>query len=362
MEAEPLSLKVMRLRRPHAEQPAPALQGEPAQRLLLPMSLTQTLAGESFKGYIHLMNNSAVPVRNAIVRIELTINNVKTVLFHNASTPISSIEPGGYFDADVEHALKQEGLYVLSCNVSYVLGGGEQTFKRSYKFKADPPFNVKQRVVEVDRQFLVECVVENATEGNICLTAAALQCPEGLQAETIGAAAGELAAVAAGGGPLRPKGSQGLLFSVKPVGVDVSAVTLLGTLALSWHVPDGPSGCALAHEVKIRACAVPVLELRITECPRQVKVEEPFAMDVEVINHGQPAEPSLVMDLRLMGAVKIHGLTRVPLGRLESHGRILQRLQLVVMVPGLHPLQGVSLEDVSGSRYDCGKLCDILAF
>ncbi len=84
------------------------------------MSLTQTLAGESFQAGIHLSNNSAVPVHNVVMRIELSINTVKTTLFHNSSgeEANTTIEPGSSFDTNVERTLGKEGLYVIACDVS----------------------------------------------------------------------------------------------------------------------------------------------------------------------------------------------------------------------------------------------------
>ncbi len=100
----------------------------------------------------------------------------------------------------------------------------------------------------------------------------------------------------------------------------VRALTSSGSLALGWHVHDGPSGCVATHEVKLRPCTSSVLDLRMCSSPSRVRVEEPFEIEVEVANRGgRILEPSVVLDLRLMGAVKVHGATCRPVGKFEPN-------------------------------------------
>lgn len=374
---EPLVLKVMRLRRPHVEGPrAMPLSGGPDHpKLVLPMSLTQSLVGEPFTGYLYLANQSTLILSNVILRVELQIGAAKFVLFSNAASPIRVIEPGDFFDTDVEHELRDAGTYVLTCNVSYNLPGISEPgiFKRSYRFPTLQPFAVSHRVAQLDRQLLVECVVENATAGSIYLTNWRLDCTDGFEATLVDAAAG---AAGANGRPgdegarlLKPRGAHALVFRVAPRSetIDVAYVRqldLLGSLALGWHVPEGPSGCVEGHQLRVRPCNTAPLDLRVVACPREVSVEAPFQVEVEVVNRAnRQVEPSVVFDIRLMGAVRVHGATQQPVGRLEPYCTARVPLDFLVIVPGMHALQGVSLfDEVSKTRSDFGVLCDILAF
>lgn len=380
MDQGDLVFKVMRLRRPQAEPPSAMIadSGADQTRLLLPMSLTQTLVGEPFKGYLHLLNNRAVAVKNAVLRVELQVGTSRYVLFNNATAPVPHIEPGDFFDADVEHELRDPGTYVLTCNVSYLLanrvaadGQPQQPtiFKRSYRFPAQQPFAVKQRVAQVDTRLLVECGIENSTSASIHLTSAKLECKEGLEAKLIGGGPGD--GQFAGDDLLRPQGTHSLIFEVVASGLSDAAcaatlreLDVVGNLALGWRVPDGPSGVSYCHEVRVKPCAVPAMDLRVKSCPRQVRVEEPFELELEVVNRAQrPAEPAIVMDLRLMGGVKVHGATKHAVGRLEPGCAGSVPVRLFVSTPGMHVLQGVSLVDeLSGIRTECAALCDLLAF
>lgn len=380
MDQGDLVFKVMRLRRPQAEPPSAMVAdaGADLPRLLLPMSLTQTLVGEPFKGYLHLLNNRAVAVKNVALRVELQVGASRYVLFNNATMPVAHLEPGDFFDADVEHELRDPGTYVLTCNVSYHVANRVATdgqplqptlFKRSYRFPAQQPFAVQQRVAQVDTKLLVECGIENSTSAGIHLTSAKLDCKDGLEAQLVGG--GPSDGPFACDGLLRPQGTHSLIFEVKASSLSGAAgaaalreLDVVGNLALGWRVPDGPSGCADCHEVRVKPCGVPPMDLRVKSCPRQVRVEEPFELELEVVNRAhRVAEPAVVMDLRLMGGVKVHGATKHAVGRLEPGCAGSVPVRLFVSTPGMHVLQGVSLVDeLSGLRTECAALCDLLAF
>lgn len=378
---EPLVLKVMRLRRPQVEAPPPMLPDCGAVSswpplLLLPMSLTQSLVGEPFAGYLHLANVSTIPVTNVVLKVELQIGPTsKHMLFNNASSPVAVIQPDDFFDTDVERDLQNAGTYVLTCHVSYTLPGSAQgepgVFKRSYRFQALQPFAVSHRVAQVDQQLLIESNVENVTTGSIYLASWRVDCADGFEAS--------LVAGALGGGKdehiegtmqlLKPRGAHSFVFRVSPKSdtastADVRKLEIVGSLALGWHVPDGPSGCAEGHQIRLKPCATVPLDLRVVQCPREVHVEVPFQLELEVINRGSKAvAPSIVADLRLMGGIRIHGAAQQTVGHLQPSKTARLPLSLLVALPGLHGLQGLSLVDeLTGTRTEFGVICDILAF
>jgi len=377
---EPLVLKVMRLRRPQVEAPAPMLpdcgacaSGPP--KLLLPMSLTQSLVGEPFAGYLHLANVSTVPVTNVVLKVELQIGPTsRYMLFNNASCPVEKIEPDDFFDTDVERELRNAGTYVLTCHVSYTLPGAVQgepgVFKRSYRFPALQPFAVTHRVAQADQQLLIESNVENATTGSIYLASWRFDCADGFEASLVAGTLGSGDASIEGTMQLlKPRGAHSFVFRVSPKNdtagtVDVRQLEMVGSLALGWHVPDGPSGCAEGHQIRLRPCATVPLDLRVVECPKEVHVEVPFQLELEVINRGsKPVTPSVVMDLRLMGAIRIHGAAQQAVGHLQPNEVARLPLSLLVALPGLHGLQGLSLVDeLTGARTEFGVICDVLAF
>mmetsp|Transcript_11934 Transcript_11934/g.27872 ORF Transcript_11934/g.27872 Transcript_11934/m.27872 type:complete len:381 (-) Transcript_11934:6-1148(-) len=380
MADEPLTLKVMRLRQPQVDVPQVVLSadgvGFDAPKLLLPMSLTQSLVGEDFSGYLHLSNNSAAIVNNVILRVELQIGNSKISLFSNASNPVASIAHGEFFDAHVAHSLKDAGTYVLTCNITYSLASlpssEPQGFKRAYRFPAVQPFSVLHRVVQLDSRLLIECTIENATKENIVLVRAMLKCSkEGLHCSVQGLQEGDGSSSSSTSTLLRPRGVQHVVFIVTPSDASaasamaaLSDLDLVGTLSLTWRVPDGPSGCTDSHQVRIRPGVPRDLDLRVVACPQQVSVEVPFELEVEVANRtSRVMEPCITFDMQMMGSVKVHGAVQHRVGRLEPFSRVQLPLSLLAVVPGLHTLRGVFVLDaLSQAKTDIAALCDILAF
>mmetsp|Transcript_62430 Transcript_62430/g.115916 ORF Transcript_62430/g.115916 Transcript_62430/m.115916 type:complete len:380 (-) Transcript_62430:23-1162(-) len=379
MGDEPLTLKVMRLRQPQVHPPHAVLSadalGFDAPKLVLPMSLTQSLVGEAFSGYLHLSNNSNTVVNNVVLRVELQIGNAKTSLFTNAGSAIATIAQGEFFDAHVEHELKDVGTYVLTCNISYTLPGmpsnEPQVFKRQYRFPAVAPFSVIHRAVQLDNQLLIECTLENATKESIYLTAAHLLCKseevicvqQGLESDS--AKKGHIMTSRL----LRPQEVLNVVFMVSPRDetVDLTMLPeadLVGTLSLSWRVDDGTSGCADNHQVRIKPSSFRDLHLRVVNCPRQVSVEVPFELELEVINRtSKHMEPTVTFDMQMMGSVKVQGCAQHQVGRLEPFSRKQLPVVLLALAPGLHMLRGVFvLDTLSQAKTDIPALCEILAF
>jgi len=375
---EPLVLKVMRLRRPHAEAPTPlatfdghGVCPDDAPKLLLPMSLTQSLVGEPFTGYLNLANYSAVTVSNVLLKVKLQIGpSSEYILFDNSASPSLNIEPGDFFDTDVEHDIRDAGTYVLTCHVSYSMPSVPEpcTFKRSYRFPALQPFAVTHRVVQFDTRLLIECSVENATVGRIYLTSVQMDCRDGFEASLLD---GVPSSATSSSLPylLKPRGAHSLVFTVTPKSDKVDAafvrdLDVVGNLVLGWRIPDGPAGRVECHQIKVKACDTPVLDMCVVSCPKQVSVEVPFQLDVQIVNRtARAADPSLVFDLHTMKDVRVHGTTQHAAGRLEPYSSTRVPLHLLVSKPGLHELKGVSLlDELTHARCEFGVLCDILAF
>eukprot|EP00435_Cladocopium_sp_Y103_P016869 s1943_g4.t1 len=298
MQPEPLVLKVMRLRQPST---APlssevSVSGGPAvPKALVPMALQKCLVGEQFTGYLHITNTSGQVVDNVGLRVEIDVGASKYTLLNTASAS-KNLPAGESVDALVEHALSTAGTYALTCIVSYSCNGEQGQFRRAYRFPALAPFAVSQRVVQLDRQLLVECLVENSTEGSIFLSSWRLDCAEGLQSELLT----EMDPIIGSSGPLlKQRGCFSLVFRVTPQDESIDSATLrqrelVGALSLCWQVPDGPRGCMEGHQIQVKAMSVFELDLQVVQCPAQVKVEEPFSLELQVTNRtGELLQPKV---------------------------------------------------------------------
>eukprot|EP00439_Symbiodinium_sp_Y106_P030293 s2905_g3.t1 len=397
-QPEPLILKVMRLRQPGTAAPLP-LQGLDVPKALVPMALQQSLVGEPFTGYLHVLNVSHQTVENVAMRVEIDIGASKFTLLNTSASPTKTLPPGEFVDAIVHHELRDAGTYALACLVTYTCAGEQGQFRRAYRFPALQPFAVSHRVIQIeswrkfsvsswvpplhgnglvrteteldcvdydvsDRQLLVECSIENATQGSIYLTSWQLDCAPGFDSRLVT----ELEKDPMTGSVLplllKPRGCFVLVFSAWPeedAQNDSAAVReqeLLGSLAMSWRVPDGPAGRLEGHQIRMKAVQVPSLDLQVVECPSQVKVEVPFTLQLEVTNRtAEKLEPKMHFDLRLMGAAKLLSVER-HLPKLEPGARYRFPMQLLVTVPGLHGLNGIFvMDDRARLKTKLGQWC-----
>lgn len=364
-------LKVMRLRTPAPDGP-PAIPSLPGAllgpNLLLPMALTPSLVGEAFTGYLHLFNTSATAISDVVMTVELALGLSKTVLFTNSNSPIKTINPGEFLDPVVEHVLKDTGMYALTCTVHYRLPGVQEQslFKRSYRFEAKPPFLISHRVVQVDRKLLVELTMENDTSSGVCLTSCSLDVVSGHQASVL---SGNISEEGVGARLVQPRGSYCMVFQVLPIsdlanGALVKALEQVGSVTIGWRIPGGSHGKVEGHQIKVKPVPVSGLDLCVLKSPGEVKVEVPFRIDLQVVNRtNREMNPRLNLDVRLMGPVRLLGAAQQEVGRLQTLGSKLLHLDLLVTIPGLHPLQGLSLSDsMSQTKSEFGVLCEIVAF
>eukprot|EP00929_Paragymnodinium_shiwhaense_P030060 TRINITY_DN170_c0_g1_i1.p1 TRINITY_DN170_c0_g1~~TRINITY_DN170_c0_g1_i1.p1 ORF type:complete len:398 (-),score=68.08 TRINITY_DN170_c0_g1_i1:78-1271(-) len=391
---EPLTLKVMRLRRPLVEPPSvllpssgdgalgvAALSGDSAPKLKLPMSLSQSLVGEPFSGYLHLANRGSEPVYDIALRVEMLVGNSRVALFDNSGRPEACIQPGDFFDLGVEHELQDAGTYVLNCVVSYVCRAPvarQGHFKRSYRFPALQPFAVAHKVAQLGARVLVECSVENATSGNLLLSSWHFECVDGLRASPFPASSSTASSPSASGGQrplLRPRGSHSIIFEVVPTNLDaigesaaikrLRELDVVGHLALRWHSPEGPSGCVEGHQVRLLPLGSPPLELRVLRRPEKVQVETVFKLEVELTNRtDQAVEPSILFEQRLLGSLRVQGAIKRTLPELlqPNEAKTLE-LEFLAAAPGLHAMRGLLLVDeIAQSKVEIGSLCEILAF
>jgi len=244
-EMEHLELKAMRLSPPGTAVPATEVpewrEGEDLpisssdsasdpriQVLSLPATLAKVLVGETFHGYIHLMNVTEQPVSQVILRVDVTLDQERTVLFTNAQSPVVRLEPGQHYNAIIRHQLRRQGTYVLTCNAAYTpMGTGEtRTFKRSFRFPAIPAFEVKHTVAPRDSRLFVESRVECVAPTPVYLKSSHVVASEDVKVEPL--------TLVGDGNPASQKGS-----FMKPGDVVSYVNVLQSTLGTPW-TPSTP--------------------------------------------------------------------------------------------------------------------------
>lgn len=361
---EALSLQVSRSR------------GANRREVLSPASLTQFFVGEPFFCCLHVENVTSLAIVNVVMRVELHMNFVKDVLFINTGNAIE-IQPSQSYDIDVHHDINTAGdcnlQILISYNVARAPLSEPHTFKRVYRFSMVHPFALTHRASQLERDLLVECNVCNKTTGAIFLTSVQFACTDGFEALTLDGSDESIPSnpcmLRFSPNLIRPQSAQRISFMVIPKGeaADVGYcrdLSNLGSLALSWRLPDGLSGCVEGHKIQLVPCSKTPLDLHVASCPFQVAVEVPFELEVEILNRSSRAvDPTITFDLRQMVGVKLCGNMQRDVGRMEPFSAVKVLVQLFASTPGIHALRGVSLVDnFTKAKSDFDTICEILAF
>lgn len=98
------------------------------------------------------------------------------------------VQPGDGVDAIVSKALEEAGQHILRIEVAYQTNEGSQkTFRRFYRFKVSNPLSMAvQTVRSGDNSCFVSIGIENTSQHAMVITAAAIECQQGLVSTRIG--------------------------------------------------------------------------------------------------------------------------------------------------------------------------------
>jgi hypothetical protein len=180
VEANPISLKVMRLCKPsfHFSIPVmcPSLQppnGEPEPgiaiggMLSLPQSFGDIYLGETFSCYISLVNISSTPLATVGLKVEVQTQLQRETLADSSigGDAVEHFAPEQTLDKIIEYDLKDIGIHILICSALYTDRSGERKyFRKFFKFQVNNPLSMKSKThaLPLQNEVLVETQLQNS--------------------------------------------------------------------------------------------------------------------------------------------------------------------------------------------------------
>jgi hypothetical protein len=226
----------------------------------------------------------------------------------------------------------------------------------------------------MDREFMCSIKVENVSPAAVFLQNIILQPVDGLTASplsadrsdepaspTYRAAHGKVGHYFCAGDAIS------WLFSLTPSSdvVDkgyLKQIPLLGSLTLEWMNLQGGRGSTPDWPIPLQVLPVRAVDLRVTDAPHLVGVEQSFWITIDVLNQSdQSIEPLLILRPEKMGAIQAHGALTHPVEPLSPGMLASLRLPFVTAMPGLHNLDGLAVLDrVTNQEYDFPGVCSIV--
>ncbi|CDJ26858.1 uncharacterized protein EMH_0010790 [Eimeria mitis] len=345
-----------------------------AHALLLPVTQGRVFSGEVFSAYLNIANASTTQANNVKLQVELFLGNSRHLLFDNAEDPVRILNPEDSFDCTIQHQIEESGTCMLVCSISHYIAPSSEpkSFKKSFRFTAQSPFNVSHRITHLQDRALVECTLTNVSQQAVFLNDASILCAEGLECTRLGCASPAAESFCKGIHNFRPKDCYAVLFSLYPASSQsllenlpkASQIPNLGTLTLQWRTSTGGVGTLSDYELMNAPEPMQPLEMRLASFPPSVEVDRPFTVELEVINR-------LQTDLQLMLSVELselepfvlEGPRQLTLGPVGPRSSKKFSFELLCLQPGFHSLRGIHVYD-STSQQSTGVSppCHILAF
>uniref|UniRef100_A0A2R5L579 Trafficking protein particle complex subunit 13 n=1 Tax=Ornithodoros turicata TaxID=34597 RepID=A0A2R5L579_9ACAR len=321
--------------------------------LMLPQSFGNIYLGETFSCYMSVHNDSKQPVNDVSVKAELQTGTQKVLLTGRGDeSTITELKQNDSVDEVIHHEVKEIGMHILVCTVSYVTQAGEKLyFRKFFKFQVFKPLDVKTKFynAESDEVYL-EAQLQNITSFPITLEKVSLEPSshfEVCQMNTIN----ENQSVFGHINFLNPHDSRQYLFSLSPRIIDPErkfkgGITTIGKLDIVWRSVMGERGRLQTSQLERIAPEYGDIRLTVDSVPSIVTLEEPFEMMCLVTNTCQrTVDLYLMLDNTVSPGILWQGLSGQNLGKLEPQCSLQINLEAVPFRTGLQTVSGIKLSD-----------------
>ncbi|PRP89496.1 hypothetical protein PROFUN_01359 [Planoprotostelium fungivorum] len=295
--------------------------------LTLPQAFVNMFLGETFKSYISIHNHSPFDVKNVTMKAEMQ-TGTKRFALADVNTPIISFQSGESHDYVVSHEVKEIGIHILVCTVSYTRHTGEsKSFRKFFKFQVMNPISIKMQTHDLQHGIFLTAQIQNLTTNPLFLETVRFE-PLPLYVATdlnqmednsksLGGVLGDLIY-------MKPSDVRQYLFKVKEVD-DVELMnqvepkgesrgkigSVIGKLELTWKSNFGESGRLQTAPLERKVPQRLELELSVRNAPSHILLERPFTIDCELTNtSNRNISPKLHYARDKMTGVSVDGTMR----------------------------------------------------
>ncbi|EGG13541.1 DUF974 family protein [Cavenderia fasciculata] len=346
--------------------------------------------GEIFTSYISLNNHSPHEVKN----VELQTTTQRILLLDSEPKPIPVFGPGFNSDFVVQREVKEFGVNILCCAVTYVTLEGEvKKFKKFFKFQVSNPLGIKSKIISIPNTTFVEVCLENTTQGALLIDTVTFEAadlftqsnmsevkhsqqpspqqPPMLQlANSLGSSNGSgwkkstdstiqslMSEIRASPDIvfLREGNSRQYLFKVMPKDpndFETKNAATLGKLDIVWRSYMGETGRLKTAQIQRKVCLEEV-ECNLVSIPT-VELEKPFTVTAKIINKtNRILHPLFVLVRNKMDGILING--HLPkIGALQANSSINLDIEMFPLKPGMQQISGLAIKLLEPTLVESG--------
>ncbi|KAJ3355746.1 hypothetical protein HDU83_002751 [Entophlyctis luteolus] len=394
-ERHTVALKVMRLSRP-ALSIAPvnesAAQGTSTQSVLLaenigsfsvadalspllslPPAFGTIFLGETFTAHVGIVNEGPLPVSRLAVKAELQTQSQRFVLV-DSSTSTISLEPAAFAEYVISHDIKELGVHILVCSVSYAdQKNAHKSFRKFYKFQVTNPLSVKTKVNSmIDGTVYLEAQVQNASGFPMFLEKLLFESSDLFDAVDMSLnyrdSVHHTGSVFAESAILNDKDSRQYLYSLTPKRSNdllAKQTPTLGKLDIQWRTTMGQQGRLQTAQLSRKITPTEPVRVQVISAEQPIRVEQPFSLTCRLWNNSQTddLESATVLFIKSkMGSVLVLGTNEKRLGTVSASGFVDFTVQFFPLLGGVQKITGMKVIDNSRAGtagYDIDVLCEV---
>ncbi|CAH0382909.1 unnamed protein product [Bemisia tabaci] len=316
------------------------------------LSITQNFGniylGETFSGYICVVNTSSQTVTGVSMKVDLQTTSERIPLVgYRAGVKPKDLLPGDTLEEVIHHDVRELGLTMLICDVSY---SSTFSFRKCYKFPVLKPLNITTKfyTAEADRIFL-EAQIQNITTGPICLEKVSLESSDLFKVLNLNLL--ENGDSVFGHINMMPvQTTRQFLYCLLPQPALLAdqkllnGATNIGKLDIVWRSNLGEKGRLQVCQLDRQVPAYRDMHLSITELPNIVQLEKPFNFKCRITNTSERLM-NLVLNLLPVTGLAWRGISGKHLGPLEPNKNLEIPLSLVPLSTGLLFISGIQIVD-----------------
>ncbi|KJE92725.1 hypothetical protein CAOG_03639 [Capsaspora owczarzaki ATCC 30864] len=349
--------------------------------LMLPQNFGNIFLGETFSSYISVHNDSNMRIRDVAVKAELQTTSQRVPLSDLAPSD-KELSPGASVDVVVHHEVKELGVHILVCSVSYMTADDERKiFRKFFKFNVLHPLAVKTKVYNVEDDIFLEAQVQNITPAPMYIEAVKFEAMPQFDFQDLNvlssAASASSSSTNQAGLKASPATTFGLAYHVNPQDIrqylyrlspkvkgdkTARAADKIGKMDILWKTNMGEVGRLQTSQLPRKLPALTELAVTVVEVPDNVVLEVPFTVQCRITNYSEHK-----MSLRLfavksrMTGVLAAGVSGQSLGELFPEASKIIPLEFFPAVPGLQRVSGLRLMDViTGKSFEIDSFMDVL--
>ncbi|OUC47210.1 hypothetical protein D917_07110 [Trichinella nativa] len=302
--------------------------------------------GEVFSCYISILNGTG----EIVTEVDIQTNATRVLLPFKYQDTSLTLNAGQSVGDSISHEVKEIGLHLLVCALSYSKANGEKVFFRQFfQFPVLKPLDVCTKLCSAENDTVyLEAQVQNTTDADMIMERVALEPVPDLAPVT------RIDDFCSGKEKncclIKPGAVRQFLYGISCIKQDVSWIAV-AKLNMVWRTTNGRRGRVQTCPLQKTVSGCGDLKLKVISGPSAVKIRLPFHVVFQIQNCSERAlQLTLTLDDTLQKGLLWNSLSEVQFEPLLPAKTMNVTLTLFAECAGLQFASGMKFYDCNTKR------------